>query len=103
MRYPQPATRHPEPQATASASRRAVLTAAGLLATLNPRAAPAESPLQFVPLQTAGVGRGALNAVERSYSTTFAAYLSRFLINWEPVTGRWWEQQNAIADSFDME
>lgn len=35
------------------------------------------------------------------YSPTFVSYFSRFLLNWEPGTVRWWEQQNAIATTFD--
>ena len=87
-----------------SASRRAFLAAAGLFAAVGPPtpAPAATTPSGWLPLESAGVGRGALRAIEETFSTDFAAYLSRFLITWEPETGKWWRQQKVVADSFEM-
>ena len=93
----------PKPQIRGETSRRAVLVAAGLLATSTPPAPAAQSSRFFRSLEETNVGRNALRAVEETYSPAFSAYLARFLINWEPSTVKWWEQQRSIAESFNMQ
>ena len=95
--------RRPPPAPVASASRRAVLVTAGLLAAVPPPLPLAAvdtppPPLTWRPVRS--FARGALGQV---YSPSFVAYFSRFLLNWEPVTARWWEQQKAIATTFDYD
>ena len=72
-----------------------------MLATSTPPAPAAQSSRFFRSLEETNVGRNALRAVEETYSPAFSAYLARFLINWEPSTVKWWEQQRAIASSFE--
>ena len=104
---PLSSTRHAPPRLSATdsqLSRRALLTAAAAGATTLCLPAPtaADSSLVYRPLSTVDVGRGALARTEAQYSTTFAAYLSRFLLNYEPTTRRWWDAQVSEAQSFMM-
>ena len=94
-------------------SRRAVLASALATASLVPCprtsavATTAElaplTPRAWTPLAGMSTGVGVLRSVEQQYSTTFAAYLARFLVNWEPVTRRWWEERLAESEAFTMD
>lgn len=46
------------------------------------------------------VGRGALRAVDMQYPQLFSAYFSRFLIDFDPSTRRWWAGRLEEADEF---
>ena len=52
------------------------------------------------PLAAVNTGQRVLRSVELQYPEAFAAYLARFLINWEPVTRRWWEQRLSEGADF---
>lgn len=51
-------------------------------------------------LQSVDIGARTFEAVERQYPVNFVAYLARCLVNWEPVTRRWWVQRQAEAAAF---
>ena len=59
-----------------------------------------ETSRLWTPLSSVKVGGSALLSVEAQYSTTFAAYLTRFLINSEPQVRSWWKVRLAEADAF---
>jgi len=110
---PLPRPRHAHPQQlfstydTGPSRRSLLLTAAAAAAAAGPSlvapATAADSSLVYRPLSSVDVGRGALARTEQQYSTTFAAYLSRFLLNNEPTTRRWWQTQVSEAESFTMD
>ena len=96
---------------TEGVDRRGFLLAGALTslsASILPAAEPASasvepSPLDsWKPLRSVNIGARALRNVETEYSSDFAAYLARVLINWDPVTRKWWAQCNADAEAFKM-
>ena len=96
--------------APGAVSRRALLSSALVgvalplpAPALLPPAAAAADPLGYRPLSSVKVGRGVLVTVEEQYPTAFAAYLSRFLINYEPTTRRWWDARLSEAEAFTMD
>lgn len=80
-------------------TRRVALTAA--LCSLDPRAlVAAPPPPGYSPLRAVDASQNAFRLIEADFSTDFAPFLARLLINSEPITRRWWEQKQREAAAF---
>jgi solute carrier family 25 phosphate transporter 3 len=71
-----------------------------LLAAVGKDALPETLLPGWERLQSVDIGARTFEAVERQYPVNFVAYLARCLVNWEPVTRRWWVQRQAEAAAF---
>lgn len=90
----------PSIQPAAALQHPAAVPATQLLALARTEALPDTLLPGWEPLDSVDIGARTRQAVEKQYPLNFVSYLTRCLVNWEPVTRRWWEERQAEAAAF---